>query len=147
MQLVNWDDVPAVEPSDVWIEMPHNGWGALTVWCAGAGRVGRRAAPLTAVSDGHVMPVGDRRPSASGGIGSSDIQSIEDSVNEFLDAAQVPRQPPGYTWYVLRPRSLEPQEFWPKINARAGDLVSNAPRPDEWRAALTVVLADLYADI
>ena len=147
MQLVDWDDVPEIEPSDAWIAMPQNGWGALTVWCAGTGRVGRIAVSFAPIPSANVVSLEDRRLGAWGGLDPDAMSSMEESVNEYLRDAQVPPRPTGYAWCVLLPRSLEPEDFWPTVNARAGDLVSTAPRPDEWRTALTAVLSDLYADL
>ena len=123
MELARWDEVAIALVDGGWVEMPPNGWGALTAWCAGATNV--RRVGLT-VSD-------------------TDAAEIEVHVNEYLNDADIPARPSGYLWFVRCPPLIDSDNFWPTINVRAGNLVSDAPRPDEWRRALTIVLSDLYS--
>jgi hypothetical protein len=105
-----------------WILATENGWGALAVWAAGAGNVVRvpvadRERHGTVVhrrADGS-----ERRESFV--LTKADLTLIDDDLDTYLAAAELPPRPRGYDWFIRRPTrgAVGDDDFWGALWAAA----------------------------
>lgn len=105
---------PAGAPAG-WILATENGWGALAVWASGPGNFVR--VPI-ADRERHGTVVHSRADGSERRelfvLTKADLASIDDDIDTYLAAAELPPRPRGYDWFIRRPSRIPAgeDEFW-----------------------------------
>ena len=115
MRHAPWECPDFSEAPHDWILVTENGWGALILWAAGPGNFAR-VRPAARDRFGSIV----RRSAGSGEQGQpfllteADLSSIDDDIDVYLAAADIPPRPRGFDWYIRRPISydLDEETFW-----------------------------------
>jgi hypothetical protein len=142
---MDWDRVPEVTADAGWTELPGNGWGAVIAAAAGEGRVGRRPAPRSAFTTRVIVRAGRRVQAWTEPRSEHDQATIDEDVDEFLAAADLPPRPSGFVWSLRHPEGWDvAQDPVELISARIvrTDAVLPADVLREARSAVEQVLAD-----
>ncbi|KUM37510.1 DUF5956 family protein [Arthrobacter sp. EPSL27] len=132
-----------------WILATENGWGALTVWAAGAGNfvrvpVAGRARQGNVV---HRWPDGIERTEVFT-LTEADLASIEDDIDAYLADAELPPRPRGYDWFIRPPAriALGEDTFWGVLwSAATAELPGDAVRPSTLKYPAREALAHMYS--
>ncbi|MCB5275770.1 hypothetical protein BJG92_03323 [Arthrobacter sp. SO5] len=135
---------------DGWILATESGWGALVVWVAGPGNFVR--VPI-ADHERHGNVVyrradGSER-SQSFLLTKADLQSIDDDIETYLAAAELPPRPRGYDWFIRRPSCIPvgEDEFWGAVWAAATAALSadDTVHPLTVKGPARAALARMYS--
>lgn len=147
MEPTDREQVPETRPGPGWLLTTENGWGMLAAWVVGTSNV--RRVPVD--DTGRTVHVGrhDRTGVVTAeevAFTATDRQIVEESIEEFLQAAGVPVPPRGWSWWIRRPVGLEDdRQFWSHLNHRADrQITSPAPHPAEYVPAMHSALAPFY---
>ena len=145
-----WACPELAEAPDGWILATENGWGALAVWAAGPGNFVR--VPI-ADHERHGTVVyrwvdGSER-SEPFLLTKADLQSIDDDIDTYLAAAELPPRPRGYNWFIRRPSRFPvgEDEFWGAVWTAATAALSadDAVHPLTVRGPAREAMARMYA--
>ena len=141
-----WAEVSVVENSSSrWVELDENGWGALIGWAAGAGNLRRRPSSeeertVTITVELHGATTTSVEPFTD-----EDRAAVDDSIDEYLEAAGVPPRPRGWVWLIRVPENYPSgQEFLDRINAELSSSPPVPARPSEWLAVMREAVDRLY---
>ena len=133
-----------------WILTTENGWGALVVWAAGPGNFVR--VPI-ADHERHGTVVyrwadGSER-SEPFLLTKADLQSIDDDIDTYLAAAELPPRPRGHDWFIRRPSRFPVGEdaFWGAVWTAATAALSadDAVHPLTVKGPAREALARMYS--
>jgi hypothetical protein len=74
-------------------------------------------------------------------------ESLDQDIDEYLEAAGAPARPPGQRWLIRLPqRCGNGEEFFSAIEAAITAAAPSARHPAEFVVPLTQCLASMYAD-
>ncbi|MDF9752786.1 DUF5956 family protein [Arthrobacter sp. ES3-54] len=142
-----WSDVPEAEPSAAWVELTENGWGALMGWAAGAENLRRRPSSDSGRTvTGYTEQAGVRRHFEEP-FTAADREGVDDDIDEYLRAADLPPRPRGYSWYIRVPDGYaSPDSFLTDVDAAVLKAAGATVHPRQLRPIFEAVLRGIYAE-
>ncbi|MBT2535634.1 DUF5956 family protein [Arthrobacter sp. ISL-69] len=143
-----WASAELGEAPAGWILATENGWGALVVWAAGQGNFVR----VRAAAGDRLGTVVHRFQTGSAQLEpfvltEADLESIDDDIDSYLAAAELPPRPRGYDWFIRRPPNTDLGEdaFWDAVwAASTATLPHDAVHPSTLKGSAKEALARMY---
>ena len=145
-----WECTELSEAPKNWIRATENGWGALVLWAAGHANFAR---VRSAARDRYGLVV-RRRPEGEEQrqpflLTEGDLSSIDDDIDVYLAAADIPPRPRGFDWYIRRPFNcdLDDETFWGVVWAATTEkLPHDGLRPATMAGPAKETMASFYRD-
>jgi hypothetical protein len=141
-----WTDVPVAEPSRFWVELPENGWSAVMGWAAGPGNLRRHTSSDTGRTVTGYSETPGGRESFEEPLTAAHREGIDDDIDQYLQDADLPPRPRGYSWYIRVPDGhASPESFLTDVDEAVLQASGDAVHPRQLRPIFEAVLSDFYA--
>ncbi len=99
------------------IELAETDWEALVAAVAENSRVLR--SPRQPTGDGRFALMGHFEGAAQRSVvDEAQLKTIEDEIDEFLNALGIPGRPSGFRWFLISDVPLSREEFFSRLNLR-----------------------------
>ncbi|WP_368839187.1 DUF5956 family protein [Kocuria sabuli] len=140
----DWEQVSETRAGPGRLPTIVDGGSMLAAWVVGTANV--RRVPVD--DTGRTLPV--RRHDRTGVVAAevvaftaADRQIVEESIEDFVQAAGAPVRPRGWSWWICRPVGLEDdRQFWSPLDRRVDRrIASPVPHPAECVSAMHSALA------
>ncbi|WP_235504768.1 DUF5956 family protein [Arthrobacter sp. Leaf141] len=130
----------------MWAELAETGWDAIIAWSAGAQNLGRLLSSDAGRTVSVVCTRGGVAERFEESFTEKDRQMVDDDVNEYLAAAEIPSRPQGYRWFLRVPSAYHSADaFLRDVHAAVVTAESGGPgHPAQLRPIVETVVQRFY---